>query len=240
VRRAVRGHLRDNLAAYNVAILIDPTEAQLARPEQTATIELRNRYPDDRMGPVMSIENSSPEKDTGNRVRNEHVGGFNPQVEAAGLSAHGGVFVGGHFEHEMFNKLKPHDDEDLSRVPSETRFDAIFRDFSPRMNGTPLQVFPGSRDDARATEAINAAAAIIAATTTRVIGYLVGLPINQATGNAKWNNEGDNGCYLDHGSVRSFEERAKLDGQRERFCPANDAYLRQILPRLAAAPNASY
>ena len=98
-----------------------------------------------------------------------------------------------------------------------------------QLGGEPLSRFPDSRDDGAAERAIDALAALVAATLTHMAGILVGLPVDVPA--TQFANVGDNGCYLDGGGVRSFEERAKLNGFREQFCPQNDLYLRQILPR---------
>jgi hypothetical protein len=170
---------------------------------QTLTVEIRDLNVDGNTG----FDNSRPDKDVDNLVKNEYLGGRNPELAAAGLPSEGGVFLGQLFE--FFST-------------SEPRF---FDAFPPlrETQGPPRRALPA--DDGAVNLQVSLLGALIASSVTHLVGHAVGLPVE-----AGFHNVGDQGCFMDIGVVRSFAERAKLDGARERWCPSEAKYLNKILP----------
>jgi hypothetical protein len=210
VRSAVRMHMRENFAAYDVAVFLgDEAPFSYAAPDQTMTIEVNGIQPDGMRMP--HYFNTALGKDVGNSIRNEFIGGSNPVLKGEGLPSYGGIFIDSHFE--MWKDTP--------------RFQRLFAAVAPELGGEPLERFPGSRNDEAAEPLVSVFGALIASSAITLAAYAVGAPAG--TDDAHTSN--DEGCYTDAGFVRTFEERAKLDGQSEHFCEADVQYLDLILAR---------
>jgi hypothetical protein len=218
IRNAIRAHLREHWSAYDVAFVMTDLEESRADQARVATVEIRGAHPSDE--DRLSNDNSICEKDESNQITDEYVGGYNQAVADCGFDGEGGVFVNGHFYFAtQFTDGK-------AGLRSSSRFDQVFRPYAPELGGTPIDGSP-SPGDAEAEVAVNAFGAMVAATTTTIVGFLCGLPY----GLSGFHRDDDTGTFMDSSLDRTFEERAQLDGMRERFHPEDAAYLAQILPR---------
>ncbi|MFN0245474.1 MAG: hypothetical protein ACKV2T_01115 [Kofleriaceae bacterium] len=210
LRGMIRANIQRAFAAYDVAVAIDEIELQGATPDQVLTIDF---YGIDPSGSFLTnYHNDSRPKDTGNLIRDEHLGGFDQTSADEGYPGQGGVFIG-----SMFGAFG---DDSTRNDPTADRFHDVFAPFAPALGGTP----PTFADDP--TIAISVLATFAASEATHLIGHSIGLPNGPG-----FHNEGDNGCVMDNGAARSFVERSRLDGEAERWCPDEASYLDSILRR---------
>ena len=197
---------------------VEFTEARPTGWTEYVTVDIGGRDPN-ALG-LFGLDNTL-EKDTGNLVLSEHIGGLNGETAAAGIVAYGGIFV------ESLLTLSPR--HEAPAVIASPRFDDLFGPFSPTLGGAPVaraEISEGVRQ-AVALEAARALGNLVGTTITHEVGHTLGL----ASVDGDVHNPVDtDGGLMDRGEHRPFEERAELDGQGpSRFLGANRAYLLSLL-----------
>lgn len=197
-----------HFAAYNVLVTDSAPAGQL----EALHLAILDRDPND-LGLLGA--DSSAGKDDGNRVLDEHLGGYGAAAAAVGDVAYGGVFIGGFLGFSAI--LHP------GSAAADPAFDALFAPYAAALGGRAALA---SHPPAAAIEAL---AQLIAHTAAHEVGHALGL----ASGTTAFHHEGDHpGWIMDAGPARPFAERAGLDsGVAATWGPLDDAYLRAILPK---------
>jgi hypothetical protein len=218
-----------------------PTDA----PERCINVDFRTAEPEDFYDGGYSIidigghdpnnlgllgYDSNPGKDVGNLRLHDHIGGENALGALDGL-AYGGVFI----ESLLFWSEHPGlGERPLASAPPHPRFDEIFDPV--RYNEVVADEWPEGASGERRAQielAVHALSSMVADTAAHELGHSLGLAMPYGSP-AQFHNPsptpGD-GCLMDSGSHRPFDERARIDGNAgSHFCPENLAYLRSILP----------
>ena len=210
IESAVLAELRGLFANFAVVFHRD-----VAPPGETLRVGFADRDPN---GLHLLGAEVSPQKDTGNWVLDEQLGGVNLSARRAGNAAYGGIFVG-----ELLGfsaKLHP------AAPLASHQFDSIFGAFCPELGGSPL----AGPDTPGGPTAVRAFALAVAEVTAHEIGHALGL----AAGTAEAHHVDDvPGRLMDAGQARPFAERAQLPGAVAPHWGATDsAYLQVVLPRL--------
>jgi hypothetical protein len=192
---------------------------------------------------------NTPGKDVDNQRLHDQIGGLNATTQEDGNPGYGGVFVESLFAFSMHPLGLAERADGASPL-----FDAVFDPFRPDRGGAPVLAgdlvgglptrasgdgCPASGGDRRARIAcaVFVLGSLIGTTMTHEVGHSLGLaePHGAAT---QYHNPGDAPDRLmDGGAARTFAERAELAGEGPSlFCADEHAYLRQILPGAAPAP----
>lgn len=214
-------------------------------PEECLNVEFRNERPEDFSengyavvdigGPdpngfgLFGFDNTAG-KDVGNLRLHDHVGGENALGAIDGF-AYGGIFI----ESVLF--WSTHPPASLGPPPPaapspNALFDEVFDPV--REQEVVADEYPSGASPARLAEidaAISALSNVIADTAAHEFAHSLGLaqPYGDPTG--YHNPVPRAGCLMDAGPDRSFEERARLNGNPgARFCDDNLLYLLDLLP----------
>jgi hypothetical protein len=206
--------------------------------DQFTTLELTGDDPND--FDLFGLDNTDG-KDEGNLRLEDYVGGANVEQAAAGSFAYGGVFLA------SFLRLSPNVCRRVengsptylacngkSQFPLRNpRFDDVFRSFAPILGGSEARAdeLDGGPRQAALLEAVRVLGSLAGNTVVHELGHSLGLA--QDVGPDGFHNSGDEpGLIMNPGAMRSFEERAELDGKGPaHWSPRDAAYLRQVLPR---------
>lgn len=203
----IRMHVRDGLAPYDFAVVLDDDEAAQANLEQLMTFDVTAADPN-RMGLLARATMTG--KDTGNVTRNEHFGPFHEQSALTGLPAFGGVFVSSHFQPELQGAWPEQAD--------------CLGDVVPALGGdVSMEAVPPEE----AERVASIVSALVATSIVHETGHAVGLTADDSE---RSHLVGDNGCRMDNGGNVDFLERARLSEEPLRWCPASADYLESILP----------
>ncbi|HEY4238269.1 MAG TPA: hypothetical protein VGM88_00560 [Kofleriaceae bacterium] len=176
---------------------------------------------------------AGPTKDDGNQRLDDRLGGVSSSVQPDGFPGFGGVFLRSFFA--FSTHPAPFGAVTLAADPA---FDAIFDPlrahpadaadvaaFAPL--GTP-STCPSRDRRARVSCAVFVLGNLVGDTVAHELGHALGLANPYADG---FHDAGDAPDRLmDAGGARPFRERAQLGAGPARFCAAELAYLRSILP----------
>lgn len=235
IRERVLEVLRRDYAGFNLDFRTEkPTDF-----EHWTTVELTGDDPNE--ADLFGLDNTKG-KDAGNLRLNDYVGGKNAEQLEEGAFAYGGVFLASFLRFSPNVCRRENPDTGIleykycrggSQFPlASQRFDDVFAPFSSLLNGTEAaleELSSGARKDQLAT-AIRVLGNVAGNTVTHELGHSLGLA--QEIGLDEYHNPGDTyGWIMNPGGSRPFEERAELDGQGPGvWAPADEAYLREILP----------
>ena len=203
----IRMHVREGLAPYDFAVVLDDVEAAEANLEQLMTFDVTG---DDPNGLGLLAHVTMTGKDTGNVTRNEHFGPFHEEAAFEGFPPFGGIFVSSHFQPEL-----------QSAWPEQAD---CLGDVVPALGGdVSIETLPA--DEAERVASV--VAALLASSIVHETGHAVGLTADDPE---RAHLVGDNGCVMDNGGNVDFLERARLAEEPLRWCPASADYLASILP----------
>lgn len=173
---------------------------------------------------------NTPGKDIQNLRLWDHIGGRNALGELDN-HGYGGVFV----ESMLFWSEHPPSqvgDRPRGAPPTSPIFDLIFDEV--RENEVVAGEYPNGSDDMRRGQigrAVSALSNMIADTAAHEFGHSLGLAQPTIHDGSYHNAVPQDGCLMDSGRHRPFEERAMHDGNEGgRFCQENLWYLQDILP----------
>ncbi len=186
---------------------------------------------------LMGYDNT-PGKDDGNLRLHDKIGGVNAVTQQDGYPGFGGVFV------ESIFGFSTHPGALAQSVDgADPLFDQLFDPFRPDREGNPVaaselgglpdltgaSTCPASDRPTRIACAALVLGSLIGTTVSHEIGHSLGLA--DPWGSA-FHNTGDwPNALMDSGHLRTFRERAELDGHGpDQFCLVNYQYLRQVLP----------
>jgi len=171
---------------------------------------------------------NSPDKDVGNLRLHDHVGGENALGAEDGFG-YGGVFVESLL---FFSEHPPFDWRPAAAPPADPRFDDVFDPV--REHEVVAGEYPDGASQQRLEqieEAIRVLSNIIADTAAHEFGHSLGLAQPFGGPDEFHNTFPIEGCLMDAGQDRPFEERAMLEGNLgSRFCGENLWYLQELLP----------
>jgi len=235
--REIRARVVDVVAeAYRGVNL----ELRTAPPTDFALFAQVEIAGDDPNGMGLFGYDNSPGKDRGNQRLYDRLGGVNARTQQDGFPGYGGVFVASLLG---FSRHPPAGDPIDGADPL---FDAIFDPFRPDVGapvvGAELGGFipaasadgcPATARPAQIACAVRVLGSLVGGTVAHELGHSLGLANPEGEG---FHDEGDAPDRLmDAGGARPFAERAELRGQGPaRFCDAEYAYLRAILPAATA------
>jgi hypothetical protein len=158
----------------------------------------------------------------------DHVGGENA-LGALDGHAYGGVFIESFL---FFSNHPPFGDRPSGAPPPHPRFDQIFDPV--REDEVVAGEYPSGASPERTAEieaAIAALANLISDTSAHEFGHSLGLAQPYVPEGAFHSAVPGEGCLMDAGGDRPFEERAMIDGNPgARFCQEDLWYLLDILP----------
>lgn len=235
---AVEGEIRSRVLDRMQQIYCPPDA-----PDRCINVEFRTEEPQDfARGAYAIIDiggpdpnniglfgyDNTPGKDIHNLRLWDHVGGENALGAIDGIG-YGGVFV----ESMFFWSDQPlHDDRPLGAPSPDPLFDEVFDPV--RYNEVVAGEWPEGASDERRTEierAIHALSSVIADTAAHEFGHTLGLAQPTVQDGAYHNPVPRDGCLMDSGTHRPFEERARLNGNPgATFCDENVEYLLHTLP----------
>lgn len=237
---AVEGDIQDRVLSRMQAIYMP-----LGDPDNWINVEFRTEEPEDFYagayavldigGPDPSSRglfgyDNTPGKDMMNLRLWDHVGGLNALGELDG-HGYGGVFI------ESMIFWSAHPPSEVGERPrgapqAEPLFDQIFDPV--REQEVVAGEFPSGSDPARLEQielAVWALSHAIADTAAHEFGHSLGLAQPRVPDGGYHNDVPQDGCLMDAGRHRPFEERAMLNGnQGSGFCGENVQYLQAILP----------
>ena len=172
---------------------------------------------------------NTPGKDVNNLRLHDRIGGVNAITQEDGAPGYGGVFI----ESYLFFSTHPELDYTPSMPPQpDPLFDEVFDPV--RYNKVKAGEYPNGADPERLAEierAISALSNMIGDTIAHEIGHSLGLANPEYPEGYYHNLIPMDGCLMDSGGERPFEERAELNGNPgAHFCGKNLEYLKRILP----------
>lgn len=167
-------------------------------------------------------------KDTGNLHLSDYLGGLNAQSGSEYNNPYGGIFI------ESFSSFSPmlHP---KSKYTSP-HFDRILKPFMPKLGGKAVRAteWPEGARAAEIREAILMVGNVVGNTVSHEIGHSLGMtfdPRDWETPMNIFHNPVAQGCIMDSGEDRSFEQRAEIGPEGPaRFSELNREYLKRILP----------
>jgi len=159
----------------------------------------------------------------------DHVGGDNALGGVDG-SGYGGVFIESFL---FYSEHPPFDDVPVAAPTPEPLFDTVFDPVRDRE--VVAGEYPAGADADRVAAietAIHALSSLIADTAAHEFGHTLGLANPGLPDGPVHSLVDGEGCLMDAGDDRPFDERARLGGNPgARICDEDLAYLLHILPR---------
>ncbi len=228
VERQIRDRILEvvnrDYSGVNVEFVEEPPEDFVAY----ATVELGG--PDPTGGSSFGFDNTYHDqpKDTGNLYIDDYLGGINHQTGEAFNNPYGGVFV------ESFANFSPTLHPEMGHASDN--FDRLFGPFMPELGGDRVRAteWPNGERADEIAEAIQAFGSVVANTVSHEMGHALGMahfPNDWESPGHRFHNLDAEGCIMDAGVDRSFEQRAEIEGYGPaEFSPRNQQYLEQILP----------
>lgn len=228
VEREIRDRILEvvhrDYAGVNIVFVEEPPENFV----NYATIELGG--PDPRGRNAFGYDNTYNDqpKDTGNLHIDDYIGGINHQSAEHFNNPYGGIFV------ESFAFFSPtiHPENPFS----SDHFNRVFGPFMPELGGTRVRgtEWPGGERSGAIAEAILVIGNVVGNTISHEIGHALGLTHFAEDWHVPghvFHNPEPEGCIMDSGADRSFEQRAEIDGEGPAvFNERNRTYLEKILP----------
>lgn len=167
-------------------------------------------------------------KDTGNLYLSDYLGGLNVQSGTEYNNPYGGIFI------ESFSSFSP--TLHPSSQYTSPHFDRIMKPFMPQLGGKAVLAteWPDGARAAQIQEAIWMVGNVIGNTVSHEIGHSLGMTFDPRDWEEPihiFHNPVPEGCIMDSGEDRPFEQRAEIEGVGPaRFSARNRQYLEVILP----------
>jgi hypothetical protein len=193
--------------------------------DQWVNVEFRTEQPEDFYAGGYAILAG---KDVGNLRLHDHVGGENALGALDGYG-YGGVFIESML---YFSEHPPSGNRPPAAPPAEPRFDDVFDPI--RDEEVVAGEYPAGASQVRVAQielAISVLASMIGDTAAHEFGHSLGLAQPYGGPEEFHNLIARDGCLMDSGRDRPFEERTRLDGNEgAAFCGENLFYLQDLLP----------
>ena len=229
VEREVRQRIFEVVRRDYQGVNIEFVEEEPNNFARFATVELGGPDPTGRNSFGFDNTYNEQAKDTGNLHIDDYLGGINPDSGEMFNNPYGGVFV------ESFAIFSPTIHPEIGAASEE--FDRVFGPFMPELGGQ--RVLATEWPEGPRTEAIEEAIRVFGNVVGNTVSHELGHAMGLAHFHEDWdepghrfhNRETDERGIMDPGVLRSFEQRAELNGQEPAgFNTRNRAYLEQILP----------